>query len=127
MKSFLFTELLRRTENNVLQNGSISVLGRKVRDTTWPSPLERGSVEYWNVELSITTTSEVPIVLRLKIRVLWNSTLYLFVNSNRRFGGVCCLSLQGINTSSVLQYTESFRNTWDYFTVCSMHTENEKG
>lgn len=126
LKSFLFTDLLCRTENNVSQNVSIFVLRRKVRDTPWPSPLERGSVEYWNVNLSTTTTSEVSILLRLKIKVLWNITLYIFANSNRRFGGVCCLPLQGINTSSVLQYTEGFRNTWDYFTVCSMHTEKKK-
>lgn len=105
----------------------LSVLRRKVRNTPWPSPVERGSVEYWNVKLSTTTTSKVSIVLRLKIQVLWNITLYLFVNSNRRFGRVYCLPLQGINTSSVLQYTEGFRDTWDYFTVCSIHTENEKG
>ena len=97
-KSFLFTDLLRRTENKVSQNVSISVLGRKVRDTPWPSPLERESVEYWNIKLSTITISEISIVLRLKIQVLWNITLYVFVNSNLRFGGVCCLTLQGINT-----------------------------
>jgi hypothetical protein len=54
--------------------------------------------------------------LWLKLQVVWDATSCWFVNSNRRFGGSCCLHLQSYISESTMpdvnvRYDESDMNT----------------
>jgi hypothetical protein len=68
---------------------------------------------------------EFPKALNLKIQVFWNITLLLFGNSNRRFGEACRFLLQGLSTSSVLQYSVFHKYTGPPYSLFYAHRKRK--